>query len=214
MIAIERARQQLIDLGLTQAAGLLDSKLETASQKDLTYVDFLVDLLDAELLARRDRYITARTRPPHLPFQKTLDQFDFSIQPSIDESQVRELATLSFVQEAANVILLGPPRVGKTQLAVALVIEAIGHGIGVYSVTAMLLSRTSGRPTRTRDSKRRIRACLAPKVLIIDEVGYLPFDSVGATMLFQLVSARYERGSIILTSNKAFGEWGEIFGTP
>lgn len=96
----------------------------------------------------------------------------------------------------------------------ALAIEAIGHGIGVYSVTAMLLSRTSGRPTRTRDSKRRIRACLAPKVLIIDEVGYLPFDSVGATMLFQLVSARYERGSIILTSNKAFGEWGEIFGTP
>lgn len=85
MIAIERARQQLIELGLTQAAGLLDSRLEAASQKDLTYADFLVDLLDAELLARRDRCISARTRLAHLPFQKTLDQFHFSFQPSIDE---------------------------------------------------------------------------------------------------------------------------------
>ena len=130
MIAIERARQQLIELGLTQAAGLLDSSLEAASQKDLTYADFLVDLLDAELLGTSLR--------GH-GFQKTLDQFDFSFQQSIDERQVRELATLSFVQEAANVILLGPPGVGKTHLAVALATEAIRHGIGVYFVTAHAL---------------------------------------------------------------------------
>ena len=212
MIALEKARQQLTDLGLSQAAGILDSRLDTATKKDLTYADFLVDLLDAELAARRDRYITARTRLAHPPFQKTLDQFDFSFQPSIDERQVRELAALSFVQEAANVILLGPPGVGKTHLAVALGIEAIRHGVGVYFVTAHTLVEDLRRAYADNRLERRMRVYLAPRVLIIDEVGYLPFDSVGATMLFQLVTARYERGSIILTSNKGFGEWGEIFG--
>lgn len=104
MIAVEKARQQLLDLGLSQAASILDSRLEAASQKDLTYADFLTDLLDTELAARRERYITARTRLAHLPFHKTLDQFDFSFQPSIDERQVRELATLTFVQEASNIM--------------------------------------------------------------------------------------------------------------
>ena len=212
MIAIEKARQQLADLGLSQAAGLLDSRLKTASQKDLTYADFIVDLLDSELAARRDRYITARTRLAHLPFHKTLDQFDFSFQPSIDERQVKELATLPFVQEAANVILLGPPGVGKTHLAVALGIEAIRHGVGVYFVTAHTVVEDLKRAYADNRLERRMRVYLAPKVLVIDEVGYRPFDSVGAAMLFQLVSARYERGAIILTSNKGFGEWGEIFG--
>ncbi len=212
MIALEKARQQLTDLGLSQAAGILDSRLDTATKKDLTYTDFLVDLLDAELAARRDRYITARTRLAHLPFQKTLDQFDFSFQPSIDERQVKELAALSFVHEAANVILLGPPGVGKTHLAVALGIEAIRHGVGVYFVTAHTLVEDLRRAYADNRLERRMRVYLAPRVLIIDEVGYLPFDSVGATMLFQLVTARYERGSIVLTSNKGFGEWGEIFG--
>lgn len=212
MIAVEKARQQLLDLGLSQAASILDSRLEAASQKDLTYADFLTDLLDAELAARRERYITARTRLAHLPFHKTLDQFDFSFQPSIDERQVRELATLTFVQEASNIILLGPPGVGKTHLAVALGIEAIRQGVGVYFVTAHTLVEDLKRAYADNRLDRRMRVYIAPKVLIIDEVGYRPFDSVGAAMLFQLVSARYERGAIILTSNKGFGEWGEIFG--
>ncbi|MGI6620188.1 MAG: IS21-like element helper ATPase IstB [Bacillota bacterium] len=212
MIAVEKARQQLLDLGLSQAASILDSRLEAASQKDLTYADFLTDLLDTELAARRERYITARTRLAHLPFHKTLDQFDFSFQPSIDERQVRELATLTFVQEASNIILLGPPGVGKTHLAVALGIEAIRQGVGVYFVTAHTLVEDLKRAYADNRLDRRMRVYIAPKVLIIDEVGYRPFDSVGAAMLFQLVSARYERGAIILTSNKGFGEWGEIFG--
>jgi DNA replication protein DnaC len=206
VIAVEKARQQLLDLGLSQAASILDSRLEAASQKDLTYADFLTDLLDAELAARRERYITARTRLAHLPFHKTLDQFDFSFQPSIDERQVRELATLTFVQEASNIILLGPPGVGKTHLAVALGIEAIRQGVGVYFVTAHTLVEDLKRAYADNRLDRRMRVYIAPKVLIIDEVGYRPFDSVGAAMLFQLVSARYERGAIILTSNKGFGE--------
>ncbi len=147
-----------------------------------------------------------------MPFRKTLEQFDFAFQPSVDERLVRQLAQLTFVNEAANIILLGPPGVGKTHLAVALGLEAIHKGYGVYFVTAHNVVEDLKRAYNDGRLERRMRVYLAPKVLIIDEMGYLPYDRVGATLFFQLVSSRYERGSIILTSNKSFGEWGEVFG--
>src|SRR5262245_41061481 len=132
MIAAAQARQHLEQLGLTEAAAVLDARLELAAQKQLPYADFL----GSETTARRERYLRARTRLAHLPFQRTLDQFDFRFQPSIDKRQVRDLATLTFVTEAANVLLLGPPGVGKTHLAVALGLRAIEQGFGVYFVRA------------------------------------------------------------------------------
>jgi DNA replication protein DnaC len=114
MIALEQAREQLESLGLAQAASVLEARLESASKRETTYVEFLADLLSVETSARRQRYLQTRTRLAHLPFHRTLADFDFSFQPSIDERQVRELATLSFVADAANVVLLGPPGVGKT----------------------------------------------------------------------------------------------------
>jgi DNA replication protein DnaC len=150
----------------------------------------------------------------HLPFVKTFDQFDFSFQPSIDERQIRELRSLRFIHEASNVILLGPPGVGKTHLSVALAEAAIQAGCGAYFMTAHDLVTDLGRAYREGRLDRRMRIYLAPKVLIIDEMGYLPLDDMGATIFFQLVSARYERGSIILTSNKSYGDWGSIFGDP
>ncbi len=150
----------------------------------------------------------------HLPFVKTFEQFDFGFQPSIDERQMRELRTLRFVHEASNVIFLGPPGVGKTHLSVALAEAAIQAGFGAYFITAHDMVTDLGRAYREGRLDRRMRVYLAPKVLVIDEMGYLPLDEMGATIFFQLVSARYERGSIILTSNKSYGEWGSIFGDP
>ena len=136
MLALEQARHSLLHLGLDQAAAVVERRLEVAAQRQLPYAEFLADLLGTEAAARRERYLRTRTRPAHLPFQRTRDQFDFRFQPSLDDRQVRELATFTFVGEAANVLLLGPPGVDKTHLAVALGLQAIKAGRGVYFVRA------------------------------------------------------------------------------
>jgi DNA replication protein DnaC len=162
--------------------------------------------------ARRQRYLKTRLQLAHLPYVKTFAQFDFGFQPSIDERQIRELRTLRFAHEAGNVILLGPPGVGKTHLAVALAEASIQASMPAYFITAHDLVEDLGRAYREGRLDRRMRVYLSPRVLVIDEMGYLPMDELGATIFFQLVSARYERGSIILTSNKSYAEWGAIFG--
>ncbi len=214
MTVIAHLHTALGTLGLTEADAILDAHLERAAKEERAYADLLCELLDREVEARRARYLRTRTRLAHLPFLKTLDQFDFGFQPSIDERQIRELRTLRFVHDASNVILLGPPGVGKTHLSVALAIAAIQAGFGAYFITAHDLVTDLGRAYREGRLDRRLRIYLAPKVLVIDEMGYLPLDDLGAMIFFQLVSARYERGSIILSSNKSYGDWGTIFGDP
>jgi DNA replication protein DnaC len=212
MTTIERLQTALNTLGLKAVEARLEGLLEQAAKKEPTYADFLEELLGCEVDARRTRYLRARLQLAHLPFLKTFEQFDFGFQPSIDERQIRELRTLRFVHEASNVILLGPPGVGKTHLSVALAEAAIQAGFGAYFITAHDLVHDLGRAYREGRLDRRMRVYLAPKVLIIDEMGYLPLDDLGATIFFQLVSARYQRGSIILTSNKSYSDWGSIFG--
>lgn len=214
MTPIERLQTALNGLGLKAVEARLESLLEQASKKEPSYADFLDELLSCEVDARRSRYLRARLQLAHLPFLKNFDQFDFGFQPSIDERQIQELRSLRFIHEASNVVLLGPPGVGKTHLSVALAEAAIQSGFGAYFITAHDLVTDLGRAYREGRLDRRMRVYLAPKVLIIDEMGYLPLDDMGATIFFQLVSARYERGSIILTSNKSYGDWGSIFGDP
>lgn len=163
---------------------------------------------------RRQRYLKTRLHLAHLPYVKTFEHFDFGFQPSIDERQIGELGTLRFVHEAANVILPGPPGAGKTHLAVALAEAAVRAGQAAYVITAHDLAQDLSRACREGRLERRMRIYLAPRLLVIDEMCYPPMDELGATIFFQLVTAPCERGSIVLTSNRSYGDWGGIFGDP
>ena len=211
-LVLEKLHRTLPALELAAADACLEAHLERAVKEETTYAQFLCELLEEEVTARHDRVLTTRLRVAHLPYQKTLSQFDFAFQPSIDRRLVRELETLRFVSEASNVVLLGPPGVGKTHLAIGLAIAAIRGGFSAYFTTAHDLGVELGKAAREGRLSEKLRVYLRPKVLVVDEVGYLPLDKVGATIFFQLISARYERGSIVLTSNKSYGDWGEIFG--
>jgi len=212
MIELEKAKSNLEELGLLNAAVFIDALLERAQHENATYIEFLNGLLEAELSERQRRNIEVRSKLARLPYRKTLKEFDFTFQPSIDEKLIRELATMAFVYRAENVIFLGPPGVGKTHLAVGLAIEVLSQGMSVYFTSLSRLVEDLKKANKENRLEKRMRIYTGPKLLIIDEVGYLPLDDLGANLFFQLISARYERGSIILTSNKGFGEWGELMG--
>ena len=212
MLELDAVRGHLEALKLSTAADVLESRLQQAAEKQLTYVAFLADLLGEEVAQRHKRNIQTKIRMARLPYQKTLAEFDFSFQPSIDKKAIDELATLNFVRQATNVLFLGPPGVGKSHLSVALAMEALMQGISVYFTSVTQLVEDMRRAHLANRLDVKMRQYLRPRILVIDEIGYLPMDSLGANLFFQLISTRYERGSMILTSNKSFGDWGELFG--
>ena len=211
MLTHERVSNNLEKLRLERIAEVLDSVAEEAARADISYLDFLDRLLEEETAARYQHAVAFKTRSARFPFIKTLDQFDFSFQPSIDQRQIKEMATLRFIDNGENLIFLGPPGVGKTHLAVALGLKAVAQGYGVYFITIHELVDVLIRDYSENRVAARMKLLCRPKLLIVDEMGYLPLDRVGASFFFQLVSRRYERGSIIITSNKSYGEWDSIF---
>ena len=189
----------------------LDTVCEQAAERELDYKSFLSQALGAEWQGRYQRGIETRLRQSRFPWTKTLEQFDFDFQPSLDRRQVRELAGLSFVERAHNVVILGPPGVGKTHLAVALGVKAVEAGFTVLFLTLETLMTRLVKASRENRLERALKQLTYPKVLIIDEVGYLPLSRDEASLFFRLVVRRYERASLIVTSNKSYLDWGEIF---
>ena len=197
-------------LKLTRVPERLDQLAEEAAKESWTYVEFLDRVLDVEVSARVERDVTMKTRLARFPFVKTLEQFDFSFQPALNEAQIRELATVRFVAHGENILLLGPPGVGKTHLAVSLGVAAILQGISVVFFTVADLVDLVQLDVKEDRLERRLHALSKPKLLILDEMGYVPLDQRSAQFLFRLISRRYQKGSIILTSNKSYGEWGDV----
>jgi DNA replication protein DnaC len=189
----------------------LDAVCEQAAARELDYKSFLTAALVTEWQGRQIRGIEARLRQARFPWVKTLDQYEFEFQPSIDRRQVRELAGLSFVERGQNIVLLGPPGVGKTHLAIGVGVKAVEAG---YSVLFLTLEGLMSRLVRAKHENRLERALQQlsyPKVLILDELGYLPLTREEASLFFRVVVRRYERASLIVTSNKGFVDWGEVF---
>jgi DNA replication protein DnaC len=201
-------------LKLDHLEAQLDAVCEQAAQRQQDYKSFLVQALDTEWQGRHQRGIEARLRQARFPWLKTLDQFDFDFQPSLDRRQVRELAGLSFVERAHNVIVLGPPGVGKTHLAISLGVKAVEAGYSVLFLTLEALMTRLTKAVNENRLERSLQQLVYPKVLIIDEVGYLPLSRLEASLFFRLVVRRYERASLIITSNKSFLDWGEMVNDP
>lgn len=207
----ERLHNNLEHLKLNTIEEILDNYLELAARDSKTTMEVLDHLFEQERKHRDAAAIDRRMKSAAFPVKKTLEEFDSGFQPSIEKSVIEDLATLRFIHNAENVVLLGPPGVGKSHLAIALGIEAVKAGHSAYFINASSLIERLKKANMEGVFEKKMRDFAKYKLLIIDEIGYLPFDEEGAHCLFQLISKRYEKSSTIFTSNKSYGEWGEIF---
>jgi len=211
---LDRIAAHLVGLRMPRALEALGPTVQRIEKGEISALEAIDTLLAEELTIRESRRIgvamaTARLTPP-----KTLEGFDFSFQPSLDRGRIMALAQLDFVKRAEVVHFLGPPGTGKSHLATARGVAAVKAGKSVYRCSLADLIEALTRAEREGRLADRIRFHGRAALLIIDEIGYLPITTGGANLFFQLVNARYEKGAMILTSNRGFAEWGELFGDP
>jgi DNA replication protein DnaC len=211
---VERIRRTLIALRMPRALELLDHAVQQLERGEASALELIDTLLAEELSVRESRRIKTALMMAKLSTIKTLDSFDFSFQPSLDRERILALAELQFVNRREVVHFLGPPGTGKSHLAVALGVEAIKAGRSVYFTTLADIVGALAKAEREGQLRERIRWFCRAALLIVDEIGYLPVAQGGGNLFFQLVNARYEKGAMILTSNRGFAEWGEVFGDP
>jgi DNA replication protein DnaC len=210
--SLEAIQEQMRQLKLVRIAEELPLLLQDASKREASYTELLQDLLSRELSAKQERHVAMKTTMARFPFQKSLESFDFKFQPSIEPKVIRELAAGRFIADADNVLLLGPPGVGKTHLAVGLGLRACALGYRTMFLTASSLVASLTRAHQENRLEEKLKLLVQPRLLILDEIGYLPLERLGANLFFQLVSRRYERGSMLITSNQSLAGWGQVFG--
>ncbi|QIE48037.1 ATP-binding protein (plasmid) [Pseudohalocynthiibacter aestuariivivens] len=211
---LDRIRGALVGLKMPRALETLDHTVQQLEKGEITAIEAIDGLLSEEYATRETRRIDVALRTAKLLPVKTLEGFDFGFQPSLDRDRIAALAQLDFIHRAEVVHFLGPPGTGKSHLATALGVAAVKAGRSVYRATLADLIAALGQAEREGRLAEKIRFYMRAALLIVDEIGYLPITPGGANLFFQLVNARYERGAMILTSNRGFAEWGEVFGDP
>jgi len=210
-IMMDRLRENLTSLNMKNTLEILDNYLERAVKDKINTVEVLDHIFSEEALNRRKRAYEKQIQMSGFPIKKTLDDFDFSFQPSIDKKQIEELATMRFLENGENVVFLGPPGVGKTHLASALGMSAARHRFSTYYINCHALIEQLKKAHYENRLPDKLKILGKYKLLVIDEIGYLPMDIQGANLFFQLIARRYEKVSTVFTSNKTFSQWNEVF---
>lgn len=211
---IDQVRRHLVGLKMPRALEVLDHIMRQLERGEIGALEAIDALLGEELTLREARRVKAALKMGRLVSIKTLAGFDFAFQPSLDRNRILALAQLEFIDCHEVVHFLGQPGCGKTHLAIALGVEAVKAGRSVYFCTLAELITSLAKAEREGSLRERLRFLCRPQLLIVDEIGYLPVVPGGGNLFFQLVNARYERGAMILTSNRGFAEWGDVFGHP
>ena len=210
-LMMERIKENLETLKLKNTLEILDNYLERAINDKLNIVEVLDHILSEEAISKRWRAYEKQVQMSGFPIKKSLEEFDFNFQPSIDKRQIEELATMRFLENGENIVFLGPPGVGKTHLATALGLVAAKHRYSTYYINCHQLIDQLKRAHFENRLPDKLKIFGKYKILIIDEIGYLPMDIQGANLFFQLIARRYEKVSTVFTSNKTFSQWNEIF---
>ena len=201
----------LDELGFTEIEPFLSEHLTTAAKKDVSLQESLLRITEREISLRNQRAAQIQVSVSHFPYVKTIDEFDFHFQTSVNKSEIKDLATLRFLQNKENILFYGTPGTGKTHLATAIGIEAAKKRNITYFITCHDLIQTLRKAYDENRLESRLKHFAKYKLLIIDEIGYLPVDKTGANLLFQLIAKRYEHNSTIITTNQPFSKWGDVF---